>query len=132
VTRTVVVGAPADERQRTAYDLVREAQCRALEHIRPGMTGREADQLARETIDGRGFGDAFGHSLGHGLGLEVHEGPRLSKVNDKPLPVNAVVTVEPGIYLEGWGGVRIEDDVQLTADGVVVLSDGRTELRELT
>jgi Xaa-Pro aminopeptidase len=96
------------------------------------MTGREADQLARETIDGRGFGDAFGHSLGHGLGLEVHEGPRLSKVNDKPLPVNAVVTVEPGIYLEGWGGVRIEDDVQLTADGVVVLSDGRTELRELT
>ncbi|MDH3458779.1 MAG: aminopeptidase P family protein [Gemmatimonadota bacterium] len=132
VTRTVVVGATADEQQRTIYDLVREAQLGAREHIRSGMTGREADALAREIIHARGFGDAFGHSLGHGLGLEVHEGPRLSRVNDKPLPLNAVVTIEPGIYLEGWGGVRIEDDVHLSTDGAVVLSDGRAELKELT
>ena len=75
LTRTVVVGARADERQRTMYDLVRCAQGRALAHLRPGMTGREADALAREIIAGRGFGEAFGHSLGHGLGLEVHEAP---------------------------------------------------------
>ena len=131
MTRTMVVGAAADEQQQTIYDLVREAQRGATEHIRSGMTGREADALAREVISARGFGDAFGHSLGHGLGLEVHEGPRLSRVNEKPLPSNAVVTIEPGIYLEGWGGVRIEDDVHLSPDGGVVLSDGDTELKEL-
>jgi Xaa-Pro aminopeptidase len=96
------------------------------------MTGREGDALAREVIAARGFGDAFGHSLGHGLGLEVHEGPRLSQTADAPLPAGAVVTVEPGIYLPGWGGVRLEDDVHLTPAGAELLSDGRTELLELT
>jgi Xaa-Pro aminopeptidase len=131
LTRTVVVGARADERQRTIYELVRTAQRRALEHLRAGMTGREGDALARDVIAARGFGDAFGHSLGHGLGLEVHEGPRLAPTADAPLPLHAVVTVEPGIYLPGWGGVRLEDDAYLGPDGVVVLSDGRTELVEL-
>jgi Xaa-Pro aminopeptidase len=131
LTRTVVVGARADERQRTIYELVRTAQRRALEHLRAGMTGREGDALARDVIAARGFGEAFGHSLGHGLGLEVHEGPRLSPTADAPLPLHAVVTVEPGIYLPGWGGVRLEDDAYLGPDGVVVLSDGRTELVEL-
>jgi len=131
LTRTVVVGARADERQRTIYELVRTAQRRALEHLRAGMTGREADALARDVIAARGFGEAFGHSLGHGLGLEVHEAPRLAPTADAPLPLHAVVTVEPGIYLPGWGGVRLEDDAYLGPDGVVVLSDGRTELVEL-
>ena len=131
LTRTVVVGARADERQRTVYDLVRAAQLRALQHLRPGMTGREGDALAREVIAARGFGEAFGHSLGHGLGLEVHEAPRLAPTADPPLPLHAVVTVEPGIYLPGWGGVRLEDDVYLGPDGAVLLSDGRTELVEL-
>jgi Xaa-Pro aminopeptidase len=131
LTRTVVVGARADERQRTIYELVRTAQRRALEHLRAGMTGREGDALARDVIAARGFGEAFGHSLGHGLGLEVHEGPRLAPTADAPLPLHAVVTVEPGIYLPGWGGVRLEDDAYLGPDGVVVLSDGRTELVEL-
>ena len=131
LTRTVVVGARADERQRTIYDLVRTAQRRALEHLRAGMTGREGDALARDVIAARGFGEAFGHSLGHGLGLEVHEGPRLAPTADAPLPLHAVVTVEPGIYLPGWGGVRLEDDAYLGPDGMVVLSDGRTELMEL-
>ena len=132
ITRTVVVGAKADERQRTVYELVRDAQRRAKEHVEAGMTGKDADALARSLIEERGFGDAFGHSLGHGLGLEVHEDPRVSKSNDEPLPPNSVVTIEPGIYLAGWGGVRIEDDVFLGVEGTELLSGGDTELRELT
>jgi Xaa-Pro aminopeptidase len=130
VTRTVVVGARATEAQRALYELVRGAQRRAREGVRAGMTGAEADALARGVIEARGFGEAFGHSTGHGLGLEVHEGPRLSKTNSEPLPACAVVTVEPGVYLAGQGGVRIEDDVFLGPDGPVLLSDGETELIE--
>src|SRR5437660_5213348 len=131
ITRTVVVGARASERQRALYELVAEAQRRARECGRAGMTGRDADALARDVIAARGFGDAFGHSLGHGLGLEVHEAPRLSKTNADPLPVGAVVTIEPGVYLAGQGGVRIEDDVHLSATGPVLLSYGLTDLLEL-
>jgi Xaa-Pro aminopeptidase len=131
LTRTVVVGARADERQRQVYETVRQAQRRALDHVQAGMTGREADQLAREVIAQRGFGDAFGHSLGHGLGLEVHEAPRLSATAEAALPAGAVVTIEPGIYLPGWGGVRLEDDVHLAAEGPELLSDNAVELVEL-
>ncbi len=95
------------------------------------MTGREADLLAREVIVQRGFGDGFGHSLGHGLGLEVHEAPRLSPTAEAVVPAGAVVTVEPGIYLPGWGGVRLEDDVHLAPAGPVVLSDNAVDLLEL-
>ncbi|MDX2194708.1 MAG: aminopeptidase P family protein [Gemmatimonadales bacterium] len=131
LTRTVVVGAPADGRQREVYEVVRLAQRRAREAVRPGMTGREADALARDAIARAGFGDAFGHSLGHGLGLEVHEAPRLAQSAEALLPAQAVVTIEPGIYLPGWGGVRLEDDVLLAPDGPELLSDGQTELLEL-
>lgn len=131
VTRTFVVGRRADERQREVYQAVREAQARAISQIRAGMTGREADGKARSVIEAGGFGDAFRHSLGHGVGLEVHEAPRVSRTNEDPLPDGCVVTVEPGVYLPGWGGVRIEDDVHVTAEGAELLSDGRTELIEL-
>lgn len=131
LTRTVVVGGRADEQQKLVYQIVQEAQRRALQKVRAGMSGREADYLAREVITSRGMGEAFGHSLGHGLGLEVHEAPRLSATADAVLPAGAVVTVEPGIYLPGWGGVRLEDDVLLTADGAELLSDNRVELLEL-
>jgi len=131
ITRTVVVGAGATEQQRAVYELVAEAQRRARGCVRAGMSGRDADALARDVIEARGFGEAFGHSLGHGLGLEVHEAPRLSKTNVDPLPVGSVVTIEPGVYLAGQGGVRIEDDVHVSAAGPVLLSDGRTELLEL-
>jgi len=132
ITRTVVVGARATAVQRALYEVVETAQRRARAGVRAGMTGRDADALARDVIEARGFGDAFGHSLGHGLGLEVHETPRLARPNLDPLPADAVVTIEPGVYLAGQGGVRIEDDVHLAADGPVLLSDGDTALVELT
>src|SRR4029077_4995793 len=132
ITRTVVVGGRASERQRVLYELVRDAQRRARTAVRAGMSGRDADALAREPIAARGFEEAFGHSLGHGLGLEVHEAPRLSKTNADPLPAGAVVTIEPGVYLAGEGGVRIEDDVHLPdGRGAELLSDGLTDLVEL-
>lgn len=127
VTRTVALGE-VDERQRAVYQLVCDAQRRACLGLRSGMSGREGDALARDLISSRGYGDAFGHSLGHGLGLEVHEAPRLAATADAALPAGAVVTVEPGIYLAGWGGVRLEDDVWLGPDGPVLLTDGQTDL----
>lgn len=131
VTRTVVVGAPATDAQRALYELVHTAQQRAREGIRAGMSGADADAMARGPIMAKGFGHSFGHSTGHGLGLEVHEAPRLSQTNPDPLPTDAVVTVEPGVYLPGDGGVRIEDDVHLAASGPVLLSDGLTDLLEV-
>jgi Xaa-Pro aminopeptidase len=132
ITRTFVVGAPADGRQREVYEVVRRAQARARAGLRAGLTGKAGDALARDLIAAEGMADAFGHSLGHGLGLEVHEAPRLSQTNEAVLPAGAVVTVEPGVYFDGWGGVRIEDDVVLRPDGAECLSDGRTDLVELT
>jgi Xaa-Pro aminopeptidase len=131
VTRTVVVGRRADEAQRALYGLVQDAQRRAREGVRAGMSGRDADALARDPIEARGFGAAFGHSTGHGVGLEVHEAPRLARTAADALPEDAVVTIEPGVYVTGRGGVRIEDDVHLSADGPVLLTDGCTDLVEL-
>ena len=130
VTRTVVMGK-ASEEQRALYDIVREANGRAASGVRAGMTGRDADAIARHYIDRAGFGELFGHSLGHGIGLEVHEAPRLARTADAALPEGAVVTIEPGIYRPGWGGVRIEDDVVLGADGPHILTDFPRELLEL-
>ena len=130
ITRTVVLGR-ASEAQREAYDVVREANVRASGAVRVGMRGMAADAVAREYIHDRGFGEAFGHSLGHGIGLEVHEAPRLAKSADTPLPRGAVVTIEPGIYRAGWGGVRIEDDVLLLDEGSRVLTGFPRELLEI-
>lgn len=130
ITRTVVVGT-ASERQREVHEAVREANRTARERVRAGLRGKDADAIARELLSARGFGEAFGHGLGHGLGLEVHEAPRLSRVSESVLPEGAVVTIEPGVYLPGWGGVRIEDDVHLGADGPEVLTDFPRELLEL-
>jgi Xaa-Pro aminopeptidase len=130
ITRTVVVGT-ASQKQKDVYGVVRNAQKTACETVVPGLLGKEADHIARSLIEAAGYGDQFGHSLGHGLGLEVHEEPRLTKSNTKPLPAGSVVTIEPGIYLPGWGGVRIEDDVYLRDGGIEILSDYTTELIEI-
>ncbi|MDP4096757.1 Xaa-Pro peptidase family protein [Paenibacillus sp. P96] len=121
LTRTVATGN-LQPQLKEIYDIVLEAQLHALEHIKAGMTGREADALARDIISKYGYGDQFGHSTGHGLGMEVHESTRLSKLSDDVLQPGMVVTVEPGIYLPGLGGVRIEDDIVITADGIRVLT----------
>ena len=122
MTRTVCLGEPRDARLAELHGLVLEVQEHAERTLRPGMTGREADSLAREIIARAGYGEAFTHSLGHGIGLEVHEPPWLSQTRgDEPLRSGMVFSVEPGIYLPGWGGVRIEDLVVLEPDGVRVL-----------
>jgi Xaa-Pro aminopeptidase len=130
VTRTVVVGSASAE-QREVYDVVREANATASAAVRTGMTGRDADALARDYIDRAGYGAQFGHSLGHGIGLDVHEAPRLARTAEGALAEGAVVTIEPGIYRPGWGGVRIEDDVVLEADGPRLLTEFPRELIEL-
>ncbi len=131
LTRTVVVGSSPDTRQLEVFNAVRAAKEEAVEGLRPGMTGREVDALARNVLEQRGLGGAFSHSLGHGLGLEVHEDPRLARSNDVAVPVGAVVTIEPGAYLEGWGGIRLEDDVVVTQAGAEYLSTPSPELLTL-
>jgi Xaa-Pro aminopeptidase len=116
MTRTVGFGEPPGQ-LREVYDLVRRAQQAGIEAVRPGVRGGQADEAGRRVIRDAGYGDRFGHSLGHGVGLDIHEGPSLRVGSDDELPVGAVVTVEPGIYLPGVGGVRIEDMVEVTADG---------------
>jgi Xaa-Pro aminopeptidase len=130
VTRTFVVGKATGE-QREFYDIVKVANETASHGVRAGMSGRDADAIARDYIEQRGFGDLFGHSLGHGLGLEVHEAPRLARTAEGALAEGAVVTIEPGIYRPGWGGVRIEDDVFLDAAGPKILTRFPRELIEL-
>ncbi|MBW4081824.1 Xaa-Pro peptidase family protein [Paenibacillus sp. S150] len=121
VTRTIALGAP-DPKLKEIYDVVLEAQLHTLAYIKPGMTGRECDALARDIITRYGYGEYFGHSTGHGLGMEVHENPRLSKAADEIMQPGMVVTVEPGIYLSGLGGVRIEDDIVITESGISLLT----------
>jgi Xaa-Pro aminopeptidase len=130
ITRTVVIGK-ATEEQRAVYAVVRQANELAAGEVRVGLRGREADALARDYIERCGYGEEFGHGLGHGLGIEVHEAPRLARTADGLLSPGAVVTIEPGIYRPGWGGVRIEDDVHLAADGPELLTLFTHELLEL-
>lgn len=122
MTRTVAIGA-ADSRARELYDLVLRAQEAALAAVAPGKTGREVDAVAREIIREAGYGEQFGHGLGHGLGMEVHEElPRLSPQSDVVLEPGMICSVEPGIYIPGWGGIRIEDLVLVTESGCRVLT----------
>ena len=121
ITRTVVVGEP-DEMFHRIYNIVLGAQLTAIHTVRPGMTGEDCDGLSRDVIAGAGYGDNFGHSLGHGVGLAVHEKPRVGPRSQDTLKPDMVFTVEPGIYLTGWGGVRIEDIVILGEEGATLLS----------
>jgi Xaa-Pro aminopeptidase len=126
-TRTFATGQPSDELKRI-YEVCREAQQAALEGIKPGMTGREADAVAREPIAAAGFGEQFGHGLGHGLGMAVHETPGLRPESSDVLEPGMIVTVEPGIYVPGLGGVRIEDLCVVREDGLETLTSYRKDL----
>lgn len=123
LTRTVWVGpGPPDSTNQNMYSAVLSAQREAITKLRAGLTGKEADAIARQVLEAAGYGRQFGHSLGHGVGLEIHEEPHLSPRNPNPLPRGAVVTVEPGVYLEDVGGVRIEDMVILKENDCQVLT----------
>jgi Xaa-Pro aminopeptidase len=123
LTRTVVLGPPGD-RFREIYHVVRQAQRKAEAGIKAGLESFAADALAREVISRAGYGEAFGHSLGHGVGLAVHESPSLSPYQERStiLKSGSVVTIEPGVYLSGWGGVRLENMALIQAEGVEVLT----------
>jgi len=122
LTRTFAIGTVTDK-QRTIYEIVWEAQRRAIAAIRPGKTGQEIDAVARDYITEYGYGDAFGHSLGHSLGRSVHDGPGFSVRSERlVLAPGMVMTVEPGIYLEGWGGLRLEEDILVTESGCEILT----------
>jgi Xaa-Pro aminopeptidase len=127
-TRTWATGELPDDLAE-AYALVRHAQEEAVAAVRPGPSGREVDAVARDIIAAAGHGEHFGHGLGHGVGLEIHEGPRLARTADAELAAGHVVTVEPGVYLPGRGGVRIEDLVVVTEDGHEVLSGTSKDLQ---
>lgn len=130
MTRTVVIGT-ADDRQREIYDVVLRAQEAALQMIRPGLKGCEVDEAARKVIREAGYGEYFGHSLGHSVGLEIHETPCFAKRDENVLQPGMVITVEPGIYVEGFGGVRIEDVVVITENGCRNLTHSPKQLIEI-
>lgn len=122
LTRTVAIG-DVNPKLVEIYNIVYEAQTAAVKAAKAGITGKELDSVCRDYITEKGYGEYFKHGTGHGLGLDVHEDPRVSQVNDKPLELGACVTIEPGIYITGLGGVRIEDDVILTKEGCIVLNE---------
>jgi len=127
-TCTLSLGKPTRE-QKKIYTIVKDAHDFAVEKIRPGMKGKEIDRVARDYITKKGFGKYFGHSLGHGIGLAVHERPMISHVSEDIIRENMVFSIEPGIYIPKWGGVRIEDLVMCTSRGGKMLSEIDKRLR---
>jgi Xaa-Pro aminopeptidase len=127
MTRTIAIGKIPDECTKI-YEIVREAQKRALESVKAGMHARAVDAVARDFIKENGYGNNFGHGLGHGLGYDIHEKPALNERAEYVLEENNIITIEPGIYVEGLGGVRIEDDVIVTKEGCEILNKSPKEL----
>jgi Xaa-Pro aminopeptidase len=127
VTRTFCLGEPADDKYMAVWNTVLQAQQTAVRGAKAGLTGQEVDQLARDVIKQAGYGDYFEHALGHGVGLAIHENPRYSFAYPDEVPAGAVMTIEPGIYIPGWGGVRIEDMVLVKNEGVEILTGAPKE-----
>lgn len=131
ITRTVVVGHATD-RHREVYEIVKEAQQRGCDAAKAGMSCKELDSITRDYITEQGYGDYYVHNTGHGLGLEVHTMPRLSQLSEDVVLENYVVTIEPGIYIPEWGGIRIEDDVFIKKEGCEILNKSTRELLALS
>lgn len=127
MTRTVAVGQPTDE-MRQVYDAVLQAQLAGIAQAKAGVPGCDIHNAAWQVLEDAGYGDYFGHGFGHGLGLEIHEKPNANRSNREPLPVGAVISAEPGVYLPGKFGVRIEDVLWLTKEGNVNLTQSPKEL----
>ena len=126
ITRTVFLGDPGDK-HREVYETVLAAQRAGIKAVAPGRSGKEVDAVARKLIEEAGYGDYFGHGLGHSVGLAIHEGPNLNMREERVLEPGMVITVEPGIYIPEWGGVRIEDIVLVTENGCEVLTKAPKE-----
>ena len=129
LTRILVTGK-ISAKLRKVYDVVLRAQIAAIKKIRPGVLLADIDRTARKIIEDAGYAKYFGHGLGHGFGLQIHEQPRMSPASTGTLQAGMVVTVEPGVYLSNWGGVRIEDDILVTQDGHEVLTGLTKQLDE--
>ena len=121
MTRTLCLG-PVDDRFREAYVAVYDAQARAVEAVRPGAVARDLYKVARDALDEAGMAEYFCHGLGHGVGLEIHEMPGLGPNREEVVEVNQVITIEPGVYFPGWGGIRIEDTVVVREGGAESLT----------
>jgi Xaa-Pro aminopeptidase len=130
MTRMVHIG-PADAKYKQAYTAVLEAQLAAIAAVRPGATAASVDRAARNTLKQHGLDREFVHSTGHGLGLEIHEAPRLGKSEKTKLEAGMTITIEPGVYIEGWGGIRIEDTVLVTKSGCEILTPTPKDLLEV-
>jgi len=130
MTRMVHVG-PATPKYRRAYSAVLEAQLAAIDAVKPGATTNSVDRAARGTLKRHGLEREFIHSTGHGLGLEIHELPRIGRKDKTKLEAGMAITIEPGVYIEGWGGIRIEDTVLVTPSGCEILTPTSKDLREI-
>lgn len=130
MTRTIVMGKASDK-HKEIYELVLKAQLAALEQIKGGVVGKVADGYARDIIDEAGYRKNFGHGLGHSLGLEVHESPRFSLLTEDVVEAGTIMSVEPGVYIPGFGGVRIEDLILVTEEGNLNLNKSPKELIEV-
>ena len=130
MTRTVVVGK-ANQKQKKIYDIVLRSQLAGIKKVKAGVMARDVDEACRKIIRKAGYGKNFGHGTGHGIGFYIHTGPRVGAQSEDKLQVNNVITIEPGIYISGWGGVRIEDDVVVTRTGCRVLNTAEKKLLEL-
>ena len=130
MTRMVVVGKPTNK-QKNIFDIVLEAQIKALNAVRPEVKCKDLDKIARDIITEKGYGEYFLHGLGHGVGLDIHESPTLTKNSEEILKESMIITIEPGIYIPDFGGVRIEDLVSVTEDGYEILSITEKRLYEI-
>ena len=130
MTRTIFLGK-ATAKQKEIYNIVLEAQQIAIENVKPGVEASCIDKAARDYITNKGYGEYFGHSTGHGVGLDIHELPNISGKSDEVLQPGMIFTIEPGIYIPGWGGVRIEDMVQVTEDGCKIITKSSKEIIEI-